>query len=449
MTTEGPSTIITRRGLLTTGAATAILGAAVGRPEPHRVVAPARTHDLEPAGPQRRAPGRRPHLQFGKNAATEVVMSWHTTAAVSNPRVMLGTPTSVSAAPLAEPRTYRDAKSGTEVRINLARVTIFTPDTDYVYAAAHDGTTPALGTSAPCRRAQPLRFTSFGDQSTPTLEKLASGGYGTAHRLARAATHHGRDRATGPAVQSGQRDFCYANLAVDRIRTWSDSFENNTRSARYRRGCRRPAITRTKWERAIGTPRIGVLRFTRFRVQPGDPARSRTLTAGSVRVVSPNNDDVAFQDGGNFYVHGYSTEQQKRWLAAEHSDARRDPNVELARGVYASDDDLHRHKATAPFGHPQDGCRCSTTTRSIWSCAAKSTTTNGPSRSKDTSNAPRTPIPVDTRSDVIDTTAEQCTSSSGRRFVIHPTAFSSRGRVPRAGRVGAFDPTLGCRSRFT
>jgi hypothetical protein len=29
-------------------------------------------------------------------------------------------------------------------------------------------------------------------------------------------------------------DLCYANIASDRVRTWSDFWENNTRSARHR-----------------------------------------------------------------------------------------------------------------------------------------------------------------------------------------------------------------------
>jgi len=32
------------------------------------------------------------HLQYGSDAASEVVVSWHTAAAVNNPRVMVGTP---------------------------------------------------------------------------------------------------------------------------------------------------------------------------------------------------------------------------------------------------------------------------------------------------------------------------------------------------------------------
>lgn len=119
------------------------------------------------------------HLQFGRNASTEMVVSWHTTDTVGNPRVMLGTPTSgFGSVVVAETRSYRDAKSNTEVRVNHAHLTNLTPDTDYVYAAVHDGTTPELGTArtAPSGR-KPLRFTSFGDQSTPALGRLADGRY--------------------------------------------------------------------------------------------------------------------------------------------------------------------------------------------------------------------------------------------------------------------------------
>ena len=53
----------------------------------------------------------------------------------------------------AETRTYRDAKSGTEVRVNHARLTNLSPDTDYIYAAVHDGATPNWAQCGPPRRA--------------------------------------------------------------------------------------------------------------------------------------------------------------------------------------------------------------------------------------------------------------------------------------------------------
>jgi hypothetical protein len=51
------------------------------------------------------------HLQFGADAATEFVASWHTTEAVRNPRVLLGTPASgFGSTAVADTRVYRDAQ---------------------------------------------------------------------------------------------------------------------------------------------------------------------------------------------------------------------------------------------------------------------------------------------------------------------------------------------------
>src|SRR6202042_1025651 len=97
------------------------------------------------------------------DASAEVVVSWHTTDPVHNPRAMMGTPTAGSGrAGQAEPRPYRDAKATTEVRVHHARLDNMAPDTDCVYAAVHDGTNPEVGTvrTAPSGR-KPLRFTSF------------------------------------------------------------------------------------------------------------------------------------------------------------------------------------------------------------------------------------------------------------------------------------------------
>ena len=84
------------------------------------------------------------HLQFGADASTEVVVSWHSTVAVGNPRVMWGTPSGGFGRTVqAETRNYRDAKSTTEVRVHHVRLRNLAPDTDFVYAAVHDGGTNA------------------------------------------------------------------------------------------------------------------------------------------------------------------------------------------------------------------------------------------------------------------------------------------------------------------
>ncbi|HEY4066817.1 MAG TPA: serine/threonine protein phosphatase, partial [Burkholderiaceae bacterium] len=52
------------------------------------------------------------------------------------------------------------------------------------------------------------------------------------------------------------------------------------------------------------------------------------FSAGSVRVISIANDDVAYQDGGNSYVRGYSAGAQKAWLEKELAAARRDRSID-------------------------------------------------------------------------------------------------------------------------
>jgi hypothetical protein len=325
---------VSRRTLLATGTAAAIVGAGIGAGG----VALLRPSGRGPSlWTQPQQSGAQPvgglHLQFGKDASTEVVVSWHTTDAVGNPRVMVGTPTSgFGRVVQAETRTYRDAKSKTEVRVNHARLSNLIPDTDYVYAAVHDGTSPELGTvrTAPAGRS-PLRFTSFGDQATPTVGLHRNSGYGNDNLGSPASgdTTTAIERLA-PLFNLINGDLCYANLATDRVRTWSDWFDNNTRSARYRPWM--PAAG--NHENELGNGPVGYAAYQTYFDLPdaGSDAELRGLwysfTAGSVRVISLNNDDVCFQDAGNFYIHGYSGGAQKRWLEAELADARADPRVD-------------------------------------------------------------------------------------------------------------------------
>lgn len=275
------------------------------------------------------------HLQFGGDASTEVVVSWHTGgAAVRNPRVLLGTPgTGFGQSVQADTATYRDAKSGSEIRVNHARLGGLTPGTDYVYAAVHDGATPELGafTTAPRGRGA-FTFTSFGDQSTPTLN-TASGptSFTSDHRGSPAAG----DVTTGieriaPLFNLVNGDLCYANLASDRIRAWSDWFDNNSRSARHRPWM--PAAG--NHENELGNGPIGYGAYQTYFSVPDSKSDDKVrglwyaFTAGAVRVISLNNDDICYQDGGNSYVRGYSGGAQRRFLEAELAAAQRDTSID-------------------------------------------------------------------------------------------------------------------------
>jgi hypothetical protein len=450
-----PAPGISRRRLLTSSAASAVLGGVgVGG------AALVWSHHSHPRGPavwyQPDHNGAPPvvglHLQFGKNAGTEVVVSWHTTDAVRNPRVMLGTPASgFGRTVAAETRTYRDGKSNIEVRVNHARLKNLTPGTDYVYAAVHDGAEPEPGTvrTAPLGR-KPLRFTSFGDQSTPALDKLHNGGYGTDNigSPAAADTTLAIERL-GPLFNLVNGDLCYANLAQDRIRTWSDWFENNTRSARYRPWM--PAAG--NHENELGNGPIGYGAYQTYFQLPdsGSSPEVRGLwysfTAGSVRVISLNNDDVAFQDGGNFYVHGYSGGEQRRWLAGELAAARRDPDVDwvvvcMHQTAISTTDrtngaDLGIREEWLPLfdQYQVDLVLCGHEHHYERSHPLRGTL------GTDT----RTPRPVDTRADLIDAT----------RGTVHLVIGGGGTSAPSNGMffrqplcrvltgVGAFDPALG------
>ncbi|MBO0839803.1 MAG: metallophosphoesterase family protein [Sciscionella sp.] len=330
VTRASASTGLSRRGLLTAGAG---IGGAVMLGTPSSAApAPTPTFWAQPdrhGGPA--VAGM--HLQFGADASNEVVVSWHTTSSVSRPRVVLGTPTGGFGHTVqADTTTYTDAKSGTEVQVHHARIGNLRPDSDYVYAALHDGATAELGTvrTAPRGRGK-FRFSSFGDQGTPTVGKQANGSWVNDNLGSPAAGDvTAAVEAANPLFHLVNGDLCYANLATDRIRTWSDWFNNTTRSARYRPWM--PAAG--NHENELGNGPIGYGAYQSYFTVPdsGADAELRGLwyafTAGSVRVISLNNDDVALQDGGNSYVHGYSGGAQRKWLETELARSRKDPNVD-------------------------------------------------------------------------------------------------------------------------
>jgi 3',5'-cyclic AMP phosphodiesterase CpdA len=272
------------------------------------------------------------HLQFGADASTEMVVSWHAPEAVANPRVMLGTPEAgLGRMVVATPVSYVDALSGTEVCVMHARIDGLDPDTEYVYAAWHDGATPERGSfrTAPDARI-PLRFTSFGDQSTPKMDLRAAVDGSDNRGSPAAADVTAAVERLAPLFNLVNGDLCYANMSADRVGVWSDWFENNSRSARHRPWM--PAAG--NHENELGNGPVGFAAYQAYFALPeADPQPEMSglwysFRAGSVKVISLNNDDVCFQDGGDSYVRGYSGGAQKRWLESELKAARDNRRVD-------------------------------------------------------------------------------------------------------------------------
>ena len=127
----------------------------------------------QPADPVATPPVAGLHLQFGADASSEMVVSWHALQPVQNPRVVLGHLDGKFVRSVeAKAASYTDAKSGQIVYAYHAKIGGLQADFPYLYSAMQDGAEPEFATfrTSPRGRA-PFTFTSFGDQGTPTLGK--------------------------------------------------------------------------------------------------------------------------------------------------------------------------------------------------------------------------------------------------------------------------------------
>jgi hypothetical protein len=283
------------------------------------------------------------HLQFGADASSEMVVSWHALQAVRNPRVMLGTLDGrLDRVVAAQETSYTDAKSGQVVYAYHAKIGQLQADSAYLYGAYHEDAAPEFGTfrTAPRGRAR-FTFTSFGDQATPTLGKKYKPPDGVTIANPPFVNDNLGSPAAGDTVLGVERvlplfhllngDLCYANIAEDRVRTWWDFWENNSRSA-----SKRPWMPAAgNHENELGNGPIGYQAYQTYFSLP-EAAGGTDLTRGlwyaftvsSMRVISLANDDVTYQDGGNSYVRGYSEGAQKAWLEQELVAARGNHDVD-------------------------------------------------------------------------------------------------------------------------
>ena len=134
-----------------------------------------------------------------------------------------------------------------------------------------------------------------------------------------------------PLLHLFNGDLCYANLATDRVRAWSDFWNNNTRSARGRPWM--PAAG--NHENEAGNGPIGYEAYQTYFELPSQPGQTQTTrglwyayTVGALRFISLANDDVCYQDGGDGYVRGYSHGDQRTWLERELATTRRDRSID-------------------------------------------------------------------------------------------------------------------------
>ncbi|WP_235215417.1 purple acid phosphatase family protein [Phaeacidiphilus oryzae] len=278
------------------------------------------------------------HLTFGQDPAREMTASWSTDGPVRRPRVRYGSAEGgFGRTVAAETVTYTDGASGRTVHLHHARLTGLSPDTYYTYAALHDGGRADAGTfrTAPTGR-RPFTFTSFGDQSVPNTTWKSNGSGGWSATDTAIGSPASADIVAGieqvdPLFHLLNGDLCYANLDADRLRTWQAFHANNSRSARFRPWM--PAAGNHEDEKGNGP--IGYAGYQARFALPGNGSTAPELaglwysfTVGPVHVVVLQNDDVALQDAGDSYVHGYSGGAQRAWLERDLKAARADRSID-------------------------------------------------------------------------------------------------------------------------
>ena len=284
------------------------------------------------------------HLQFGVDAAAQVAVSWAAAAAVARPRLRVGLADGQPGTQVdADERRYTDALTGETVFTYHARVGSLEPSTRYAYEVVHDGSAPVPGTfrTGPRGRSGRFRFTSFGDHAIPA--PVGDGGGPHSPNAGYVVTAVER---LDPLFHLLNGDLCYANSSDQPVATWASYFANITRSARYRPWMPTPG----NHENEAGNGPQGYLSYqTRFDLPDnGAPAFGGNwyaFTAGPVRIVALNNDDVCLQDGGfsglrrddvpgyrangfDPYISGYSGGLQRRWLERELAAANQDEDID-------------------------------------------------------------------------------------------------------------------------
>jgi hypothetical protein len=262
-------------------------------------------------------PAEQVHLTFGADAATTMNVSWVTASPVRRPRLRFGTVAGGHGSVVpAVTRTYKDHATGRTVYTHHAALRGLEPSTAHVYSVLHDGGTPVSSTfrTGPAGR-RPFRFTSFGDQGVD--DPALRGGTAFSSEIVQ------HIEAQRPLFNLVNGDLAYSDLNSDPGAAWDTWFRQNEASTRNRPWM--PAAG--NHENEAGNGETGYRSFTtRYAVPDNGVTGLRghfyAFTAGSVRFVVLQNDDVCLQDAGNFYVRGYSGGAQKRWLDRELAAAR-------------------------------------------------------------------------------------------------------------------------------
>jgi hypothetical protein len=290
------------------------------------------------------------HLTWGEDPTREVVVSWASLAASTNPRVTFSTDRGKHETVHAVQRTYTDGITGGVVFTYHARLRGLDPATSYRYEVTADNDSNASSpfsssfTTAPRERA-PFRFTSYGDLATPNTGWVLSS---PQSRFAVEAVERFQ-----PLFHLLNGDLCYANLnAAHQPDVWRDFGNNAQTSAANRPWMPCPGNHEIEFYNGPQGLDSYLTRYTLPDNGTRFPGRWYSFRVSNVLFVSLDADDVVYQDaaafvagpsplvpaastghapiqpGTSFYVRGYSNGAQTQWLEKTLQQAQHDDDVD-------------------------------------------------------------------------------------------------------------------------
>ncbi len=346
------------------------------------------------------------HLTFGGDPAREMVVSWVTREPTTGLRVV-ATPEDpgrsreppVPVDARAATRRFVEAQTGEQAFLHHARLVGLEPDQSYRYTV--EGGAGGTLRTAPAGRA-PFTFTSVGDQGSPDpADRFGSP----------AATRVTAGIVTlDPLLHLVPGDLSYANMSDDRMRTWRNWFTSIAASARHR-----PWMpTAGNHEVELGNGPLGYDSYlARFLLpdngeEAGTAGLWYTFAVGGVRFIALNADDVCYQPGEpELDLRGYSGGRQTAWLEQTLKTARADPGTDWIV--------VFTHQAFASTAARQNGCDLGI--REQWGPLFDAYEVDlvlcghdhhyertHPVRGWVAGSPARTPRPVASRTDIIDTT---------------------------------------------
>ncbi|QGZ63570.1 purple acid phosphatase family protein [Paraburkholderia acidisoli] len=290
------------------------------------------------------------HITWGEDPASEVIVSWASLAASTNPRVTYSADRGKRETVHAVQRTYTDGLTGVVVFSYHARLRDLHSATTYRYEVTADNDSRAGGpfastfTTAP-RGHVPFRFTSYGDLATPNTNWVLSS---PQSRFAVEAVERFQ-----PLFHLLNGDLCYANLnPTHQTDVWRDFANNAQTSASNRPWMPCPGNHEIEFYNGPQGLDSYLSRYTLPDNGTRFPGRWYAFRVGNVQFVSLDADDVIYQDaaafvagpaplvpvastgnasiapGTSFYVRGYSNGEQTRWLERTLQHASHDDSID-------------------------------------------------------------------------------------------------------------------------